>query len=121
MADIHEFRTATLTYGSDNLTFVVEALVEERWETLDVPLYLDQPTIRLLPTLNKIVARIRRRYHPGSPLHAGIEGSPATLVFTSNGEVHQFTQARVIEWKVFGKLGGEMMEEVELACEGESE
>ncbi len=120
MAEIHEFRTAKLKYGGDNLTFVVDARIDERWETVSFPVYLDQPTVRSLPTLKRIVAVVRRKYQEDSPLHTALDGNPLTLEFASGEETHQFSEARVIEWKVYGELGGEMMEEVELACEGES-
>lgn len=119
MSDIHEFREATLMLGTDNLTFVVEARIEERWEYLSVPVYQDQPQVSTLPTLKRIVAVVRRKFHEDSPLHAALDGSPATLEFMSGSETHEFSSARVIEWTVYGKLGGEMMEEVELACEEE--
>jgi len=121
MADIHEFRTATLKLGLKNLTFVVQARIEERWETVAFPVYRDKPIVRTKPTLKRIVAFVRRRFHASSPLHAALDGSPATLEFVSDGETHEFSQAQVVEWKVFGELGGEMMEEVELACEEEDQ
>ena len=120
IGDIHEFRTAEMTLGSDDLAFVVEAKVEEKWETVSFPLYEDKSTIRSHPTLKVITIVVRRKYQDSSPLHAAIEGNPLTLVFESGNETHTFTNARVIEWVVYGKLGGEMMEEVQIACEGES-
>jgi hypothetical protein len=118
--DIHEFRMAKLTLGSDDLSYAVQAKVVERWETLAIPVYEDKSTVRDLPTLKKIMAVVRRKYQDDSPLHASIDGNPMTLVFESGNETHTFTNARVVEWKVYGELGGEMMEEVEIACEDES-
>jgi hypothetical protein len=119
MAEIQEFRSATLSLASKNLAFVVHAKVEERWESVAIPVYRDEPTVRSLPTLKKIVATIRRRYQNDSALHSAVDGSPATLSFDSGGESISFSQARVIGWKIYGELGGEMMEEVELAVEEE--
>jgi len=119
MSDICEFRTAKLTYGTDNVTFVVEASIDQKWDTLSFPVYLDRDMLRSLPTVKRILAKVRRRYQAESPLHAALDDGPLTLEFESGGEVHQFTEARVIEWKVYGKLGGEMMEEVSLVCEEE--
>jgi len=119
MAEILEFRAAKLIFGQDNLTLVVQARIEESWETLEFPVYLDQPTVRTLPGLKRITAVVRRRFQTDSPLHAALDGGALTLKFESGGEEHEFSQARVIEWKVFGELGGEMMEEVKLACEEE--
>jgi hypothetical protein len=119
MAEIQEFRSATLTFDSKNLTFVVEARIEEKWETLAIPVYLDEPTIRTIPTTKRIIAKLRRRYQEDSPLHSALDGSPATLTFGSAGETISFSEARAIEWSISGKLGGEMIEEVELAVEGE--
>lgn len=119
MADIHEFRTATLTLGAKNLTFVVEARIEESWETISFPVYRDKSIVRSMPTLKRIRALVRRKYHPDSPLHAALDGEPATLEFGSDGGTHEFLQTRVVEWKVYGELGGEMKEEVEMACEEE--
>lgn len=119
MGDICEFRTAKLVYGTDNITFVVEASIEQGWDTLSFPVYLDRETVMTLPTVKRILAKVRRRYQAESPLHAALDGSPLTLEFQSGGETHQFTQARVVEWKVYGKLDGEMTEEVALVCEGE--
>ena len=118
--DIHEFRTAKLTLGSDDLAYVVEAKVAETWETISFPVYEDKTILRELPTLKRISAVVRSKYQDGSPLHALIEGNPLTLVFESGNETHTFTNARVVEWKVYGELGGEMMEEVEIVCEEES-
>ncbi len=114
-----EFREAKLSLGGDNLTFVVEAGIEQGWETLSYPVYRDQPVVKTVPTLKRIVAHVRRRYQPESPLHAALDGNPLTLEFVSGGETHSFTQARVLEWKVSGELNGEMMEEVALVCEEE--
>jgi hypothetical protein len=75
--------------------------------------------VSTLPTLKRIVAHVKRRYHEDSPLHAAIDGGGLTLEFVSGGETVEFSQARVVEWKVYGELGGEMMEEVEIVCEGE--
>ena len=119
MADIQEFRSATLSLASKHLTFVVEARIEERWEYLAIPVYRDDPMVRSLPTLKRIIARVRRRYQKDSTLHSALDGSPATLSFGCGGETIQFSQARVLQWEVSGKLGGEMMEEVELAVEEE--
>jgi hypothetical protein len=110
---------ATLTLGTKNLTFVVEARIEESWETVSFPVYRDKSIVRSMPTLKRIRAFVRRKYHPDSPLHAALEGSAATLEFDSDGETHEFSGARVVEWEVYGELGGEMMEEVEMACEEE--
>jgi hypothetical protein len=119
MAEIQEFRTATLTLDSKNLTFVVEARIEEKWETIAFPVYLDEPTVRTIPTTKRITATLRRRYQDGSPLHAALDGSPASLTFSSGGGTISFSNARAMQWSIFGKLGGEMIEEVELAMEGE--
>jgi hypothetical protein len=119
MAEIQEFRNATLTLGSKNLTFVVEAKIEEKWDTLAIPVYRDEPTIRTLPTTKRIIATVRRRFQEDSPLHSALDGSSATLSFASGGQTIGFSEARAIQWTVYGKLGGEMMEEVELAVESE--
>lgn len=118
--DIHEFRTASITLGSDDLAFIVEAKIIEKWETVSFPVYEDKTLVRDLPTLKRISAVVRRKYQDDSPLHTAIDGGPMTLVFESGNETHMFTNARVVEWKVYGELGGEMMEEVEIACEEES-
>ena len=120
MSDINEFRNATLKLDSKNLAFIVEARIEEKWETIAVPVYLDEATMRTLPTVKRIVATLRRRYQEDSPLHAALDGSAAILEFESGGETITFSEARVIQWTVSGKLGGEMVEEVELAVEGEN-
>jgi hypothetical protein len=120
MADLQEFRTAKLTFDSGNLAFIVEAKIIEKWETLTVPVYRDEPALRTFPTVKRIVAKLRRRYQSESPLHAALNGSSVTLEFESGGETIEFSSARVIQWEVSGKLGGEMMEEVELALENES-
>lgn len=118
--DIHEFRTAKLTLGSDDLAYVVEAKVTETWETISFPVYEDKTILRELPTLKRISAVVRRKYHDGSTLHTSMTGSPFTLVFESGNETHTFSNASVVEWKVYGEVGGEMMEEVEIVCEEES-
>jgi hypothetical protein len=118
--DVHEFRTATMTFGSDDLAYVVEARIVEKWESVSFPVYADKAVVRDLPTLKRISAIVRRKYQDNSPLHAAIDGNPVTLEFESGSETHTFSNARVIEWKIYGELGGEMMEEVEIVCEGES-
>ena len=120
MPDIHEFREARLTLGSNRLTFVVEAYIEERWEHFSVPVYRDKATVETYRTLKRMVAKVRRKFHENSPLHAAIDGGGLTLKFISGGETYEFEGAKVIEWKVWGKYGGEMMEEVEIVCEGGS-
>ena len=119
MSDICEFRSAKLTYGDDNITFVVEASIDQGWDTLSFPVYRDREMVRSVPTLKRIVAHVRRRYQPESPLHSALDGNPLTLEFEAGGEAHQFSMARVIEWKVYGKLDGEMLEDVALVCEEE--
>ncbi len=120
MPEIQEFRDAKLTYGTDNVTFAIKASIKEKWETLSYPKYLDQDEVTAAPLLKKITAKVRRRFQPSSPLHAALDGSPLTLAFESGGETHTFTVARVVEWKITGILGGEMIEEVSLVCESES-
>lgn len=120
MAEIQEFRSATLSLGSKDLSFVVQAKIEERWENIAVPVYLDEATVRTFPTLKRIIATVRRRYQSDSALHSALDGSAATLEFDSGGGTISFSQATVIRWTVYGELGGEMMEEVELAVEEES-
>ena len=119
MPEIQEFRNARLTLDSKNLTFVVQAKIEERWETVAIPVYLDSPMVRTLPTLKRLTARIRKRYQDESILHSALDGSPATLEFESGGETISFAEARVVEWEVSGELGGEMIEEVVVAVEEE--
>jgi len=119
MAEICEFRTAKLKLGADNLTFVVEASIREGWDTVTFPVFKDQPFVRTIQTVKNITASIRRKYQPSSPLHAALDGSPLTLEFVSGGETHSFALGKVTEWKVYGELGGEMMEEVTLSCEEE--
>ncbi len=117
MVDFSEFRTAKMTFGDDNITFVVEASIDESWESLTFPIYLDQPMARTLPTVKRIIAHVKRRYQPESPLHSALDGNPMTLVFEQNGETHQYNQAQVLEWRISGKLGEEMIEHVALSCE----
>ena len=117
MAEIYEFRTAKLTYDGDNVPFTVEASIEETWDKVTYPVYLDQPVVSAIPTTKRTVARIRRRYQPGSELHAALDGNGLTLAFESGGDTFTFSTAKVLEWKITGKLGGEMMEEVILYCE----
>jgi hypothetical protein len=120
MADIYEFRTATLTFDSKKIAFVVEAKIEERWESLSVPLYRDESTVRTYPTLKRIIATVRRKYQSSSALHTAFDGSPVTFSFESGGDTISFSNVRVMNWKVYGESGGEMMEEVELSVEKES-
>jgi hypothetical protein len=113
--EIQEFRNARLILDSKNLTFVVQARIEERWETVAIPVYLDSPMIRTLPTLKRLTARIRKRYQDETTLHSALDGSPVTLVFEPGVEAIIFWEARIIEWSVSGQLDGEMVEEVVLA------
>ncbi|MFH1676413.1 MAG: hypothetical protein ABIC40_05240 [bacterium] len=120
MAEIHEFREARLKFGTDSVSFAVEARIEEKWETLSFPVSLEGETVRNLPTLKHITAFVRRKYHEDSPLHAALDGSAVTLEFYSGGETVEFGEVRVLEWKVFGEAGGELIEEVSLSCESET-
>jgi len=117
MAETYEFRTAKLTYDGDNVHFTVEASIEVTWDVLSYPVYLDQPSIATVPRLKKTTAIIRRRYQPQSTLHSALDGNGLTLQFIAAGDTYSFTTAKVLEWKISGKLGGEMMEEVTLSCE----
>jgi hypothetical protein len=119
MADIQEFRTASLVLDSKNLVFVVEAKIIEKWDSISIPMYRDSPVKRSLPTFRQITAIIRRRYQKNSSLHSAMNGSSATLEFDSSGDSIQFSNARVIQWEVCGELGGEMMEEIVLSIENE--
>jgi len=117
MADIAEFRTAKIKLGDDYLPFVVEASLAQEWERLTFPVYLDQPARRSVPTLKTIMVQVRKKYESYSPLHAAIDGSPLTLEFVAGGETYEFSGARVIEWKITGQTGGEMLEHVTIECE----
>jgi len=117
MVEIAEFRTARVKLGSDYLPFVVEACIDQAWENLSFPVYLDSEAVRTVPTLKKIVAHLKRSYTPSSPLHAALDGVPLTLEFVAGGETHEFSEARVVEWKITGELGGDMVEHVAIACE----
>ena len=119
MSDIHTFQQAKLTLESDNLTYVVEAKIAERWETVSFPVYLDRETVRTLPTLKRLSATIRRKFQESSPLHQAVIWTSGTLEFTSGGEVIQFENASVVSWTIWGELDGELMEEVEMVFEGE--
>ena len=118
MPGVVEFRQAKLTLGDDDLPYVVEAKIQENWESISFPVYLDRSDVRTLPTVKNIVAHIKRRYEEEGPLHSALDGSPVVLSFDSGTETHEYSQARVLEWKVYGKLGGDLMEEVAIACEG---
>ena len=117
MAETYEFRTAKLTLDGDNVPFTVEASFEEKWDVLTYPVYLDQPLVATVPTLKRAIAVIRRMYQPDSPLHAALNESGITLEFETAGDTFTYTTARVLEWKISGKVGGEMTEEVTLSCE----
>ena len=109
-----------MNFGTDSVSFAVEARIEERWEAISFPVSLEGETVRNLPTLKHIKAFIRRKFQEDSPLHAALDGSAVTLEFNSGGETMRFGEVRVIEWRVFGESGGELIEEVSLSCESES-
>ena len=68
MVDLIEFRSAKLTIDGDNLTFAVKASIEEKWDTIEYPKYLDSAAVATVPTLKKIFIHVRRRYMPSSTL-----------------------------------------------------
>jgi hypothetical protein len=120
MTGIREFRNAALSLGSNKLSFVVEAKVEEKWEGLEIPVYRDEATLRTLPTVKRIIATIRREYQASSALHTSLNnGTPFTLKFESGGDTINFNQSRVMGWKVYGETDGDLMEEVEITAEKE--
>ena len=120
MVDLIEFRSAKLTIDGDNLTFAVKASIEEKWDTIEYPKYLDSAAVATVPTLKKIFIHVRRRYMPSSTLHSQLDGTAVTLAFIAGGDTYNFSRCKVQEWKVYGELSGEMMEEVLLHCEEES-
>ncbi|HEX9744940.1 MAG TPA: hypothetical protein VGB30_05885 [bacterium] len=119
MSDIHEFREASIKLDADNLTFVAQARIVERWESVEFPVYLDRETVRTLPTVKIISADIRRKFQENSPLHTLLNGASGSMEFSSGSQTIQFSDARVVSWTVYGELDGEMMEEVEIRIEGE--
>jgi hypothetical protein len=120
MSETSEFREAKISLGGDWLPYVVEASVVEKWEAISIPVYRDSEAVRTLPTTKRVTAHIRCRYNSDSPLHGSLDGNPLAMEFNAGGDSYNFSNVKVLEWRVSGSLGGEMVEEVALACEEES-
>ena len=117
MAIVTRMRDVILAVDGRKVALCQKVEIHREWETIEYPLYRDQPTTRTLRTLQKIRVILEKVYQEEEDFFDNIGETDLEFTLSAGGETHTITGGELIYYGLVGGSGGKLYERVALIAE----